>query len=92
MISALVLMNVKRGQTGKVGQSIADIDGITEVFSVAGRYDLVALIRADSNENLADLVSSGIAKIEAITHTETLIAFKVFSKFDMEAMFSIGTE
>lgn len=92
MVSALVLMNVKRGQTRKVGQNLAEMDGITEVFSIAGRYDLVVLIRAGSNEQLVELVSSEIANSEAITHTETLIAFKVFSKHDLESMFSIGVE
>lgn len=90
MISALVLMNVKRGEAAKVGRSLAKMAGITEVFSVAGRYDLVALIRANNSERLAELVSSEIAGIEAITHTETLISFKVFSRHDLESMFSIG--
>jgi len=92
MVSALVLMNVKRGSSSAVGESLAGMEGITEVFSVAGRYDLVAMIRAESNERLAELISGDIANKDAITHTETLIAFKVFSKHDLEAMFDIGIE
>ncbi|HCS28350.1 MAG TPA: AsnC family transcriptional regulator [Spongiibacteraceae bacterium] len=90
MKSAVVLINVNRGQADKVSQALAEMDGISEVFSVAGRFDLVALIRTDSDEKLAELVSSGIASNAEITCTETLIAFQVFSKHDLEGMFSIG--
>ena len=65
MVNAVVLINAARGQIPSVGQQIADIPGVTEVFSVAGRVDLVANIRVKNNEDLADVVSLHFAQIEA---------------------------
>ncbi len=92
MVSTIVLMNVQRGQASNVGERLAAMQGVTEVYSVAGAYDLVALIRTESNEQLADLVSTEIGKIDEITATQTMIAFKAFSKFDLDSMFSIGMD
>ncbi len=92
MVSTIVLMNVERGQASNVGERLAAMTGVTEVYSVAGAFDLVALIRTENNEQLADLVSTEIGKIDQITATQTMIAFKTFSKFDLDAMFSIGME
>ena len=90
MVSAIVLLNVARNKINAVAEKLAEMDGISEVFSVAGDYDLTAIIRVKDNEGLADLVTNRMLKIEGITKSETLIAFKVYSKHDLEAMFSIG--
>lgn len=90
MVSAIVLLNVARNKINAVAEKMAEMDGISEVFSVAGEYDLAAIIRVKDNEGLADLVTNRMLKIEGITKSETLIAFKVYSKHDLEAMFSIG--
>jgi DNA-binding Lrp family transcriptional regulator len=90
MVSAIVLLNVARNKINAVAEKLAEMDGISEVFSVAGEYDLTAIIRVKDNEGLADLVTNRMLKIEGITKSETLIAFKVYSKHDLEAMFSIG--
>lgn len=90
MVSAIVLLNVVRNKINSVAEKLAEMDGISEVFSVAGEYDLTAIIRVKDNEGLADLVTNRMLKIEGITKSETLIAFKVYSKHDLEAMFSIG--
>lgn len=92
MVTAVVLINVKRGSTNEVAQQLSDIQGISEVYSVAGRYDLVALLRVPSNEALADLVTNRLLAAEAITHTETLIAFRSYSRHDLESMFALGLE
>lgn len=92
MVSSLVLINVERDRINAVAEQLTQLKGITEVFSVAGRYDLVAILRVPDNESLADLVTSQMLQVEGITHSETLIAFKVFSKHDLETMFSIGFE
>lgn len=92
MVSAIVLLNVKRNQINSVAEQLTQLKGITEVFSVAGRYDLVAVLRVMDNDSLADLVTSQMLQVEGITHSETLIAFRVFSRHDLEAMFSIGFE
>jgi DNA-binding Lrp family transcriptional regulator len=90
MVSAVILMNVKRDQIKEVAEELAGVEGISEVYSVAGRYDLVAIIRVSENETLAELVTETIRSYEAITHTETLIAFRTYSRHDLEQMFSIG--
>lgn len=92
MVSAIVLLNVKRNQINSVAEQLTQLKGITEVFSVAGRYDLVAVLRVLDNDSLADLVTSQMLQVDGITHSETLIAFRVFSRHDLEAMFSIGFE
>jgi DNA-binding Lrp family transcriptional regulator len=90
MVSALVLLKVARGAVNEVGQHLAEMDGVTEVYSVGGRFDLVAVIRVRDNERLAELVTEQMLRVEDITSSETLIAFRVFSRHDLEAMFSIG--
>jgi len=92
MVTAIVLLTVERDKINPVAEQLADIDGITEVHSVAGRYDLVVIIRVKDNERLADLVTDHIRKIEGIEKSETLIAFRVYSKHDLERIFSIGME
>ena len=90
MVTAIVLMNIKRGQVGVVAEKLADIQGISEVYSVGGRFDLVAIIRVASNEAMADLVTSTLANLDSIENTETLLAFQSFSRHDLDSMFAIG--
>ena len=90
MVSAIVLLNIDRDKVNAVAGQLADMKGITEVYSVAGQYDLVAIIRVKDNESLAELVTSHMLKVQGITRSQTLISFQVFSKHDLDAMFSIG--
>lgn len=90
MVSSIVLINVAHNRINAVAEELTQLKGVTEVFSVAGRYDLVAVLRVPDNEALADLVTGQALQVEGITHSETLIAFKVFSRHDLETMFSIG--
>ena len=92
MVSAIVLLKIERNQINAVADQMAAIEGISEVFSVAGQYDLVAILRVSTNNALADLVTSKMLQIEGITESETLIAFKTYSKHDLESMFSLGLE
>lgn len=92
MVSAIVLLNVERDLINDVAEQIIKIEGVSEVYSVAGRFDLVAIIRVTDNEGLADVVTSQMLKIKGIINSETLIAFRVFSKYDLDRMFSIGLE
>ena len=92
MTTALVLLRVARDEVNAVAQKLADMEGITEVYSVAGRYDLVAVIRVKENEKLAEVVTDNIRKIDGIERSETLIAFRVYSRYDLEMAFSIGME
>ena len=90
MVSAVILFNVERNQINEVAQKLADVPGITEVYSVSGSYDLVAIVRVKTNEELADLVTAKLLKVSGIRETETLISFRVYSRFDLEAAFSLG--
>ena len=92
MVSALVLIECEKGAITRTAEAIADVEGITEVYSVAGRVDLVAVIRVPDNDRLAEIVTNAMLAIPGITRTETLIAFRVFSKHDLESMFSVGLE
>lgn len=92
MITAMVLLNTERNQVNEVAERLAGMAGITEVFSVAGRYDLVAIVRVKNNEALAEIVTRQMLQIAGITRSETLIAFRVFSRHDLERMFAIGEE
>jgi len=90
MVTAHVLLNVRRDKVHEVAEILADIEGIAEVYSVGGRFDLVAVIRVKGNEKLEDIVTNHIRGVEGITKSETLIAFRVYSRHDLERMFAIG--
>jgi len=92
MLSAIVLLTTERDKTNKVAETIADTEGVSEVYSVAGRYDLAAIIRVKDNDELAKVVTERIRGIPGIASSETLIAFRVYSRHDLERMFSIGME
>ena len=92
MVSALVLLTIERNRINEVAEALVAIRGVTEVYSVAGQYDLVAVIRVPDNEALADVVSSRMLQVQGIMTSETLISFRVFSRHDLESMFSIGIE
>lgn len=92
MVSAIVLIECAKGSINQAAQALADIKGISEVYSVAGRVDLVAVIRVADNDQLAQIVTNQMLQVPGITRTETLISFRVFSKHDLEQMFSIGVE
>ena len=90
MVNAIVLLNIARARVAEVADKLAAMEGISEVYSVAGRFDLVAVVRVKSNEDLADIVTNKMQKLEAIDATETLIAFRAYSQHDLEGIFSIG--
>ncbi len=92
MVTSIILMNVERKEINHVAEQLADVHGITEVYSVSGKYDLIAIARVKTNDDLANLVTQTILQIEPITKTETMLAFKAYSKHDLEAMFSIGMQ
>ena len=92
MVTAIVLLTVERGKISRIAEEIKEMPGVTEVYSVGGRFDLVTVIRVASNDRLAELVTGNLLQVEGITTSETLIAFKVFSRHDLEGMFAIGME
>jgi DNA-binding Lrp family transcriptional regulator len=90
MVTSIILMNVERSKINETAEQIAAMHGISEVYSVSGSYDLIAVVRVQSNEALADLVTKNLVKINSILKTETMLAFKAYSRHDLESMFSIG--
>lgn len=92
MVTAIVMIKVGRAKINEVGAQLATMAGISEVYSVSGRYDLVAMVRVAGNDELAVLVTQELQGIEAIVKTETMLALQAFSRHDLEAMFSIGSE
>ncbi len=92
MVTAIVLINAARGAVNQVADKLAGMEGITEVYSVGGRFDLVAIIRVSSNEEMATLVTNSLMAVKGIEDTETLIAFRAYSSHDLERMFAVGTD
>ena len=90
MVTAIILLNIERGQVNQVAEAVADLPGVAEVYSVAGRFDLAVIVRVTANEQLADLVTNHMVGLSGILQTETLIAFRTFSRHDVEAAFSLG--
>jgi DNA-binding Lrp family transcriptional regulator len=89
MITAIIVMNVKRERVNDIAEQLASMAEISEVYSVTGNYDLVALVRAENNDALAKLVTEQLVKVDGIEKTDTMLAFKAYSRHDLDAMFTI---
>ncbi len=92
MVTAVVLIKAQTDKVSALAEQMAELEGVSEVFSVAGQYDLVALVRVRENDDLARVISDQVRKLPGIVSSETLIAFKVYSKQDIEAAFSLGLD
>ena len=91
MVTSIILINVERALVNDIAELLAGRDEISEVYSVSGTYDLVAIVRVAHNDDLATLVTEDLTKIDGIVHTETMLAFRAYSRHDLEEMFAIGT-
>jgi DNA-binding Lrp family transcriptional regulator len=89
-VHAVVLIQCDVDGIAAAAEAIADVDGVSEVYSVAGEFDLVAIVRVAAHDDLAKVIPGGIARVDGVARTESLIAFQVYSKHDLERMFSIG--
>lgn len=92
MVTAIVLIKAQRDAIVDLAERLANLDGVDEVFSVAGRYDLVAIVKVRNNEDLADVVSDAMRHQEGILETETMIAFRAYSRRELEAGLSLGLD
>ena len=90
MVTAIVLIHADRNMINETAQELVKMDGISEVYSVAGQWDLAALIRVKDNELLAETITNHMLRLSGILKTETLIAFRAYSRHDLERLFSIG--
>ena len=92
MTHAIVLIEAERDAMSELGGRLADIEGVAEAYSVTGEWDFVAVIRVPRHELLADVITGQLVSLDGVVRTQTMVAFEVFSKHDLEAMFSIGNE
>lgn len=87
MVTAIILLTVERTRINEIAETLAAMEEISEVYSVSGNYDLVAIVRVAENDDLANLVTRKLVTLDHILHTETMLAFRAYSRHDLESMF-----
>ena len=92
MITTIVMVSVESNRIPEVAQEIADLDGVSEVYSVAGDVDLIAIVRVREFDRIAEIVAGQLSKVEGVLHTDTHVAFRAYSRHDLDAAFAIGLE
>ena len=92
MITAIVFVKADVASIPEVAEAIAALDGVSEVYSVTGQIDLIALVRVREHEEIASVVADQLNKVSGVTETETHIAFRTYSKHDLESAFNIGLD
>ena len=92
MVTAIVMIKAETSRIPELANQITEMAGVQEVFSVAGRVDLVAIVKVARNEDLADVISDKMRHLEGIVETETMIAFRAYSKKELEAGFELGLD
>jgi len=90
VITAIVFIQADVAQIGEIGEKIASIDGVSEVYSVTGELDLIAMVRVRTHDEIAKVVAGQLNRVEGVISTQTQIAFQTFSNHDLEAAFNIG--
>ncbi len=90
MTNAVVLIRADREHVGTLGDELAGVEGVAEAYSVTGDWDYVAIVRVAREDQLADVVTGGLASLPGVNRTYTMVAFKAYSRHDLEQMFSIG--
>ncbi|WP_166848443.1 Lrp/AsnC family transcriptional regulator [Isoptericola sp. BMS4] len=92
MLTAIVLIDTEADQIPEVATQVTNLRGVSEVYSVTGKADLVAMVRVREHETLADVIADGISKVPGVVRTETLIAFRAYSNVDLEQAFALGLD
>jgi DNA-binding Lrp family transcriptional regulator len=92
MVHAFVLLKAEPAHIAPLASALTEIDGVAEVYSVAGDVDLVVIVRVRHHDDLAEVVTRHISNLPGIVETRTMIAFKAFSQHDLDAMWSLGAE
>ena len=90
MVTAIVLVKAEVQRIPEIAAELAQLPAVSEVYSVTGEFDLVAMVRVRAHEELADVIPGGVNKVAGVTHTETHIAFRTYSRHDLEAAFALG--
>jgi DNA-binding Lrp family transcriptional regulator len=92
VITAIVLIKTSVDRIPEIAETVAAMDGVSEVYSVTGAYDLVAMVRVARHDDLAEVIPGRINKVPGVESTETQIAFRTYSQHDLEAAFAIGLD
>ena len=92
MITAIVFVKADVARIPEVAESIAALDGISEVYSVTGQVDLIVMVRVRNHEDVAAVVADQLNKVPGVTSTETHIAFRAYSRHDLESAFALGLD
>jgi len=92
VITSIVLIKTSVDQIPEIAEKIAALDGVSEVYSVTGAHDLIAMVRVANHDDLADVIPGRISKVPGVASTETHIAFRTYSQHDLEAAFAIGLD
>jgi DNA-binding Lrp family transcriptional regulator len=92
MATAIIFIKTEPTRIPETAQEISELEGISEVYSVTGEWDLIAIARVRKHEELADVVADRLSKVKGIQETVTQIAFRAFSQHDLDAAFSLGVE
>ncbi len=90
MVTAFVLIKTDASRIPETAEEISEIPGISEVYSVTGEWDLIAVARVARHEDLADAIADKLSKVRGVTHTTTQIAFRAYSRHDLDAAFALG--
>jgi DNA-binding Lrp family transcriptional regulator len=90
MITAVVLITADRKAIPSLGEALAAVEGVSEVYSVTGDVDFIAMVRARKHEDLADIVTGGIGQVPGVVRTQTHVAFRMYSRHDLESVFGLG--
>jgi DNA-binding Lrp family transcriptional regulator len=90
VITAIVLIDCATDSIPEVAETLANLPGVSEVYSVAGHVDLIAMVRVREFDQIAEVIAGGIDKVAGVINTETHIAFRAYSQHDLEEAFSIG--
>jgi DNA-binding Lrp family transcriptional regulator len=90
MLTAIVLISATTDRIPEVAAAIAELDGVSEVYSVTGDVDLIAMVRVREHDQLATVIAERINKVEGVLATDTHIAFRAYSRHDLEATFDLG--
>jgi DNA-binding Lrp family transcriptional regulator len=92
VLTAVILVKSTRVALTKLGPRLADVEGVSEVYTVTGEWDFVAIVRVREHDDLAQVVTQRLTLLDGIERTQTMVAFQQFSAHDLEAMFGLGLE
>ncbi|AYJ32295.1 AsnC family transcriptional regulator [Corynebacterium xerosis] len=92
LTTAIVHIDVEADLIPEAAEAIVNIDGVTEVYSITGDWDLIAMVRVSDHEKLAEIIPNRISKVDGVIRTETQLAFRAYSRHDLEAAFSLGLD